>query len=116
MMLMRMVERQFYIVIKEIQTNIGWEFLFLTYKLQFKGLLHRVICSHAFEQNGMVESCHKCVMEKGLTLFFQETLPISICIHAFRTNIFTINRLPFKVLNSQSPYQLFMEKYHTMVS
>lgn len=56
MMLMRMVERKFYIVIKEIQTNRGWEFLFLTYKLQFKGLLHRVICSHAFEQNGMVES------------------------------------------------------------
>lgn len=40
------VERKFYIVIKEVQTNNGGESLCFTHKLQFKSLLHRMKYAH----------------------------------------------------------------------
>lgn len=84
--------------------------MFLTHNLQSNGLLHHVTCPYTSNQNGMMESQDRRVVEKGLSLFLQASLPTSMWIHAFKTIVFTINRLHTKALNFQSPYHLLYSK------
>lgn len=96
-------------MLKEVQTDRG-KFTFLTTKWQSKGLIHQLTCPYTSKENGTVENRRTRVVEKGLALLLQATLPSSFWIHSFRTVVFTINRLPSKVLNYVSPYQLLYEK------
>lgn len=66
----------------------------------------------------MVELRNIRVVEKGLSLMLQVSLISELRIHTFRIALFIINRLPSKVLDFKTSYELFYDKvdyaFHTM--
>ena len=99
-----MVELQFNNKIKSVQTDWGGEFRpFTTYIKQF-GILHRIICPYTHHQNGVVEKKHHHIVELGLSLLSQASLPLSFWDHAFTTAVYLINRLPSASLKCNTPY------------
>lgn len=79
-----MIERKFYVKIKEVQTD-GWgEFIFLSTKLHSFRFCHHVTCLYTSEQNGVIESRNKQVVEMGLAIFLQSSVSIHFYHYAFR--------------------------------
>lgn len=70
-----MVELQLGTKIKVIQSDWGGEFRAFSTLLQQYGILHRVICPHTHEQNGVIERKHMHVTEMGLTLLVNASMP-----------------------------------------
>jgi histone deacetylase 1/2 len=63
-----LVERQFSLKIKSVQTDWGGEYQKLSTFFQTVGIHHRLIFPHTHEQNGTVERRYRHIMETGLTL------------------------------------------------
>jgi histone deacetylase 1/2 len=105
-----MVELQFNCTIKTVQTDGGGEFRPLTKYLTNLGIIHRLTCPHTHHQNGLVERKHRHIVETGLTLLSQASLPMKFWDHAFVTAAFLINRMPTPVLDHQSPYFVLLKK------
>jgi histone deacetylase 1/2 len=71
-----LVERQFSLKIKSVQTDWGGEYRKLNTYFKKIGIHHRVICPHTHEQNSMVERRHRHIVETGLTLLGQCHAPL----------------------------------------
>jgi histone deacetylase 1/2 len=71
-----LVERQFSLKIKSVQTDLGGEYRKLNTYFKTISIHHRVICPHTHEQNGMVERLHRHIVETGLTLLGQCHAPL----------------------------------------
>ena len=71
-----MAEFQFDSKIKNVQTDRGGEFRPLTNFLASQGITHRWISPHTHHQNGVVERKHRHIVELGLTLLKQASLPL----------------------------------------
>jgi histone deacetylase 1/2 len=63
-----LVERQFSLKIKSVQTDWGSEYRKLSTFFQTVGIHHHLICPHTHEQNGTVERRYRHIVETGLTL------------------------------------------------
>jgi len=101
--------------IKAVQTDWGGEFRPLTQFLHSVGIHHRLICPHTHHQNGVIERKHRHIVEIGLTLLSQSSLPLKFWDHAFHTAVYLINRLPTSVVPHSVPYSLIFHKdpnYH----
>ena len=70
-----LVERQFSLKIKSIQTDWSGEYQKLSTFFQTIGIHHRLICPHTHEQNGTVERRHRHIVETSLTLLGQYKAP-----------------------------------------
>jgi histone deacetylase 1/2 len=105
-----MVETQFGKTIKALQTDWGGEFRSFTTFLNECGVTHRVICPHTHHQNGLVERKHRQIVDLGLTLLAQASLPLSFWDHAFLTSVYLINRLPTSALNFAVPYEVIFHQ------
>ena len=70
-----LVERQFLLKIKFVQTDWGGEYRKLSTFFQTIGIHHRLIFPHTHEQNGTVERRHRHIVETGLTLLGQCKAP-----------------------------------------
>ena len=70
-----LVERQFSLKIKSVQTDWGGEYCKLNKFFQTIGIHHRLICPHTHEQNGTVERRHWHIVETSLTLLGQCSAP-----------------------------------------
>jgi len=70
-----LVERQFSLKIKSVQTDWGGEYRKLSIFFQTVGIHHRLICPHTHEQNSTVERRHRHIVETGLTLLGQCKTP-----------------------------------------
>jgi len=70
-----LVERQFSLKIKSVQTDWGGEYRKLSIFFQTVGIHHRLICPHTHEQNSTVERHHRHIVETGLTLLGQCKTP-----------------------------------------
>lgn len=90
----KLVENQLGTSIKSIQTDWGGEFRPFTKFLTDHGIIHRLIFPHVHPQNGTVERKHRHIVEFGLTLFAQASMPLKLWEDAFITVVFLINRLP----------------------
>jgi len=101
----QLVERQFNKKIKSIQTDWGGEYQALNSFFKCVGIVHRVSCPHAHQQNGSVERRHRHIVEMGLTLLSHSSMPLKFWDEAFLTAVFLINRLPSKVINNETPYE-----------
>ena len=102
----KLVENQVQLTLKTIRTDGGGEFsskIFASF-LQQKGIFHQQTCPHTPEQNGVVERKHRHLVETGLTLLAQSSLPKSFWVETFHTALFLINRLPIVDANTTSPY------------
>lgn len=88
---------------------MGGEFRPFTQHLTTLGISHSLICPHTHHQNGVVERKHRHIVDLGLTLLTQASLPLTYWDHAFLASVYLINRLPTASLNFQIPYQVL---YH----
>lgn len=72
----------------------GWEFKHFNKFLTENGITRTLICPLTHHQNGVVERKYRLIVELGLTLLAQTSLPYKFPDHAFTTAIYLINRLP----------------------
>lgn len=105
-----LVENQLDKKIITLQSDWGGEFHSFTNFLQSEGIMFRQSCPHTFVQNGRVERRHRQLVEVGLTLLAQASMPLSYWWEAFTTATYLVNRLPTTVLEDQSPYFVLLEK------
>lgn len=101
-----MVELQHELPIKVVQSDWGREFRPLTKSLNDYGIIHRLICPHIHHQNGVVERKHRHIVDLGLALLSQASLPLTYWDYAFSTAVFLINRFPTSSIDFQVPYTL----------
>lgn len=71
---MNIVERQFSVSIKDVQTDGGEKFQLLTNKWQSHGLFHWVTGPHTSEQNGIMKCRHQRVVKKGLSFLLYASI------------------------------------------
>lgn len=64
--------------IKQLQTDWGGEYRNISKFIETLGIIHRVSCPHTQEQNGAPERRNRIIVEKGLTLLAQASLPLSL--------------------------------------
>ncbi|KAG8478414.1 hypothetical protein CXB51_028231 [Gossypium anomalum] len=104
--LQKFVTVQFGCSIKVLQSDWGGEFRSFPKALAQLGIHHQFSCPHTFEQNDLVERKHRHIVDVGLTLLAQASVPMRFWTHAFVTAVYLINKLLTTVLNGKSPYEL----------
>jgi len=97
-----LVERQFGRKILKVQTDWGGEYQTLNSFFRRIGIEHLISCPHAHQQNGSAESKHRHIVEIGLSLLAHAAMPLKFWDEAFLTAVFLINRLPSKVIHSDT--------------
>jgi hypothetical protein len=88
-----------------MQTDWGGEYQKLNSFFQRVGISHLVSCPHAHQQNGPSERKHRHIVEVGLSLLAYASMPLKYWDEAFLTTVYLINRLPNKVIQSQTPME-----------
>ncbi|MDV3193968.1 MAG: DDE-type integrase/transposase/recombinase, partial [Sweet potato little leaf phytoplasma] len=91
--------------VKIVQSDWGGEFRPFAPFLKTKGIEFRHPCPHTSEQNGIVERKHRHIVEMGLSLLAQASMPLRYWWDAFVTATFIINRLPTPILDHLSPWE-----------
>jgi histone deacetylase 1/2 len=93
-----LIKNQFQASVKSLQSDWGGEFRPFTNLLNELGIQHRLTCPHTSHQNGTVERKHRQIVEMGLTLLSQASLPLKFWDHSFTQAVFLINKLPTSAL------------------
>ena len=99
--------------IKIFRTDCGGEYS----KTEFQqlcssfGILHQYSCPKTSQQNGVAERKHRHIVDMGLTLISQASLPLNFWPYAFSTAVFLINRLPSVHRAFISPWQALFGSY-----
>lgn len=78
--------------------------------LESKRIVHRISCPYTPQQICISERKHRHLIETTLTLMFEANLFASFWFHACSYATFLINRMPSKVLEMKSPYQVLFDK------
>ncbi|GAA0148479.1 hypothetical protein LIER_36729 [Lithospermum erythrorhizon] len=102
----KLVECQFNVSIKSVQTDGGGEFKALTCHFQDTCIVHHISCPYTHHQMGRVEHRRRHIVDVGLTLLAYSGLSFKYWQYAFETAIYVINRLSSIVNPDMSPYQL----------
>ena len=103
------VELQLGCKIKALQYDWAGEFrVFRDFLTQCGIIVHRNSCRYAHQQNGVVDRKHRHIVENGLTLLAQASLPIHYWDEAVRTAVYIYNILPTPVLHSKSPIEVLL--------
>ena len=105
-----MVELQLGTKLKTFQSDNALEYKGLTKSLQAQGVIHRFSCPHIHQQNGSAERKHRHIVEMGLTLLAEASLPLTFWGEAFTTVVQLINSLPTPLLNNFSPTEVLFGK------
>ena len=69
-------ELQFGCKLKTFQTDWGGEFRSLKTYFEQNGIIHRLSCPHTSKQNDIIERKHRHIVELGLTVLAQASLPL----------------------------------------
>lgn len=88
-----------------MQNNWGGAYKKLHAFFNQADISHRVSCPYTHQQNGSAEIKHRHIVEVGLALLSQASMPIKFWDEAFQNACFLINRLPSKVINNLSPLE-----------
>jgi histone deacetylase 1/2 len=105
-----LVERKFNKKIITMQTDWGGEYEKLNSFFQEIGIAHRVSCPHAHQQNGAAERKHRHIVEVGLALLANASMPLKFLDEAFLTAAYLINILPSRVINYSTPAELLLRE------
>lgn len=105
-----MIHTQFQPKIKKVQLGWGGEYRSMSKLFDNLGILCQILCSNTPQQNGRVERKNKHVVEIGLSLLAQSSMPIPYWPYAFQIATYLINRLPSSLLHYKSPYHLLYFK------
>jgi hypothetical protein len=78
---------------------------------QHIGISHHVSCPHAHQQNGSTEQKRRHIVDVGLSLLAQASMPLKFWDDAFCAIVYLINRTPCKVIQYETPLErLFKTK------
>lgn len=90
---------------KKAPNRWGGEYTSHSFKqyLSTHGILHRIICSHTSQQNGIAERKHRHVIETGFAILAQSHLLPVYWVEACITALFLINRMPSLILQNHTP-------------
>jgi transposase InsO family protein len=88
-----LTEKQFSTPIKQLQSNGGGEFISNNFQsfLTKHGIVHWKSCTYTFQQNGLVESKLRNILEAGLTLLAHSHLSNRYWVDSFLSTIYLIN-------------------------
>lgn len=78
----------------------------MTNYLSAHGILHQTSCVGTPQQNGVSERKNRDLLEKTRALMLQANVPKCYWSHAIQTAAYIINRLPSRVLNFKSPFEV----------
>jgi transposase InsO family protein len=105
--------------LKILRTDCGGEYTKHDFQsfCSSTGVFHQFTCPHTSQQNGVTERKHRHIVDMGLTLMSQASLPLTFWPYAFSTAVFLINHLlsshrgfisPWESLfGSSPPYSTF---------
>ena len=105
-----LVERKFDKKRIAVQSDWGGEYEKLNSFFQQIGIVHRVSCPHAHQQNGSAERKHRHIVETGLALLASASMPLKFWDEAFLAATYLINLLPSKVINFHTPVELLLKE------
>jgi histone deacetylase 1/2 len=92
-----------------MQTDWGGEYEKLNFFFQQLGISHRVSCPHAHQQNRAAERKHRHIVDVGLSLLANASMPLKFWDEAFLTATYLINILPTKVIYYHTPIELLLK-------
>lgn len=109
---MTFVQTQFSRKIKTFQSDGGTEFVNHNVRSLFEanGMFHRLSWPYTPQQNGRAERKHRHIVETGLAMIFNSRIPNAYWVDAFSSAVYIINRLPTKVLDGKSPFELLFSQ------
>lgn len=104
----KFVEVQFGKQIKRVRCDNGGEFTSNSMVVFYNknGILLETTCPHTPQQNGVVERKHRHLLETARALRFEANIPKRFWGECILTAAYIINRLPSKVINNKTPYEL----------
>ena len=111
--LKQLVENYFTITIKTLYTDNGGEFLALWSFLTTHGITHFTTPPHTPKHNGYSECRHRHIVETGLTLLHQASIPLTFWSYAFSTTIYLINRMTKVGLSLGSSFENYSKHFLT---
>ena len=100
-----LVANKFQRKIIHLYSDNGGEFIALRSFLSSNGITHLTTPPHTPEHNGISERKHRHIVETGLTLLGQASMPKSYWSYAFTIAIYLINRMSSDVIGGISPYK-----------
>lgn len=104
--LLSVIKTQFGCTIKSVQSDNGGEYTPIHNICSQLGITTRLSCPYTSAQNGRAERKHRHVVEIGLTILAQASMPLCHWWDAFVTATQLINGLPTEVLRGKSPMEL----------
>ena len=106
----QLVENYFTSTIKTLYTNNEGEFLVLRSFLKTHGITHLTTPPHTPEHNGYSECQHRHIVETGLTLLHQASIPLIFWSYDFAMAIYLINRMLKVGLSLGSSFEKLFHK------
>ncbi|KAL4323650.1 hypothetical protein GQ457_11G006340 [Hibiscus cannabinus] len=100
-----MIKRQYGFDLKVFRSDNAPELRF-SELFSTLGILHQFSCVETPQQNSVVERKHQHLLAVARALFFQARVPTRFWGDCVLTATYVINRLPSKVLDGKSPYEL----------
>lgn len=100
-----LVERQFGLKLKCLQSDQGGEYKTLFSYLTDQGIHIRHSCAYVHQQNGKSERKHRHIVETCLTMLATASMPLNYWWLAFEIATFLINRMPITIIKYMNPYQ-----------
>ncbi|KAD6454947.1 hypothetical protein E3N88_09653 [Mikania micrantha] len=104
----KLIKTQFERNIKRIRCDNGGEFVsnqMLNFYVE-QGIILETSCPHTPQQNGVVERKHRHLLETARALKIEANLPIRFWGECVLTATYIINRLPSKIRENKTPYEL----------
>lgn len=105
-----MVTTQFNAQIKALQSDGGGEYLSIHSLCRDYGIQIQISCPYTSAQNGRAARKHRHIVETGLTLLAQASMPLNYWWDAFLTATLLINSMPTLVLSHKSPMEVLIGK------
>ncbi|KAJ0046336.1 hypothetical protein Pint_05309 [Pistacia integerrima] len=100
------VKTQFSSGIKILRFDSGGEYMSSEFHdfLTQKGIVSQHSCPYTPQQNGVIERKNRHLLDVVRALLLQSSIPPKFWVEALSTTVYLINRLPFSVLNYETPY------------
>ncbi|KAL4586016.1 hypothetical protein LXL04_010646 [Taraxacum kok-saghyz] len=107
-----MVKTQFNKAIKRIRSDNGGEFVSTEMQDFYatQGIVLETSCVKTPQQNGVVERKHRHLLEVARSLRFEAKLPIRFWGECILTATYIINRLPSKVIDYKTPFEILFKQ------
>jgi len=102
------VTNHYHAKFKILRSDNGGEYTSNAFKqhLSQYGILHQTSCPYTPQQNGVAERKNRHLMEVARSMMFHTSVPKRFWSDAVISACYLINRIPTKILEDQSPYEV----------